>query len=130
MLTPTEIAGRSCRVGSRPPAGDLPRLSEVRRSVLWERRHRAAHGIVRRAGSMNAAQTALTRERADLAETLATHRNFLRRTANDLTDEQAATRPTVSELCIGGIIKHVTAVERSWARFIVDGPSAMASNFQ
>jgi len=78
---------------------------------------------------MNAAQTALTGERADLAEALATHRNFLRRTASDLTDEQAAARATVSELCIGGIIKHVTAVERTWLRFIVEGPSAMATNF-
>ena len=67
----------------------------------------------------------LTGERADLAQTLAKHRYFLRFTARDLTDEQAASRTTVSELCIGGIIKHVTAVERGWARFIVEGPSAM-----
>ena len=31
----------------------------------------------------------------------------------------------VSELCLGGIVKHVTAVERQWARFIVEGPVAM-----
>jgi hypothetical protein len=49
----------------------------------------------------------------------------LRFTARELTDEQAATKTTVSELCIGGIIKHVAAVERGWARFIVEGPSAM-----
>lgn len=81
---------------------------------------------------MGTAQTALTGERADLAETLAAHRGFLRQTAQDLTDEQAAERSTVSELCIGGLIKHVTAVERGWARFIVEGPSAMAttSNWQ
>ena len=67
---------------------------------------------------------ALTGERADLAETLTKHRNFLRFTTSDMTDEQAAQRTTVSELCLGGIIKHVTAVERQWARFIVEGPSA------
>jgi hypothetical protein len=67
----------------------------------------------------------LTSERADLAETLAKHRNFLRFTCRDMTDEQAALRPTVSELCLGGIVKHVTAVERQWARFIVEGPVAM-----
>jgi uncharacterized damage-inducible protein DinB len=72
---------------------------------------------------MSAANQTLTGERADLAETLAKHRHFLRFTARDLTDEQAASRTTVSELCVGGVIKHVTAVERGWARFIVDGPS-------
>ncbi|HYK67571.1 MAG TPA: DinB family protein [Streptosporangiaceae bacterium] len=79
---------------------------------------------------MGTAQTALTGERADLAETLTAHRNFLRQTARDLTDEQAAARTTVSQLCIGGIIKHVTAVERNWVRFILEGPSAMATNWQ
>ena len=80
---------------------------------------------------MGTAETALTGERADLAETLKAHRNFLRLTARDLTDEQAAARTTVSELCIGGLIKHVTAVERNWVRFILEGPSAMGtSNWQ
>jgi uncharacterized damage-inducible protein DinB len=79
---------------------------------------------------MGTAQTALTGERADLAEALTTHRNFLRQAARGLTDEQAAARTTVSELCVGGIIKHVTAVERNWARFILEGPPAMATNWQ
>jgi uncharacterized damage-inducible protein DinB len=73
---------------------------------------------------MGTAEGTLTGERADLAETLAKHRGFLRFAARDLTDEQAASRTTVSELCVGGIIKHVTAVERNWARFIVEGPAA------
>ena len=64
-----------------------------------------------------------TRERADILETLAKHRQFLRYTTRGMTDEQAAAQTTVSELCLGGIIKHVTAVERNWADFIVDGPS-------
>jgi len=72
-----------------------------------------------------AAHQTLTGERADLARTLARHRYFLRFTTRDMTDEQAATRATVSELCLGGIIKHVTAVERRWAGFIVEGPAAM-----
>jgi len=45
----------------------------------------------------------------------------------DLTDEQAAQRTTASELCLGGLIKHVTATERQWVSFIVDGASAMGS---
>lgn len=67
-----------------------------------------------------------TGERADLLETLAKHRNFLRYTVRDLTDEQAARCPTASELCLGGLIKHVTLGERQWVDFILDGPSAMA----
>jgi hypothetical protein len=74
---------------------------------------------------MGAVDQTLTGERADLAETLAKHRNFLRFTTRDMSDEQAALRATVSELCLGGIVKHVTAVERQWARFIVEGPVAM-----
>ena len=64
------------------------------------------------------------RERADLLETLAAHRGFLRRTVRDLDDEQARARTTVSELCLGGLIKHVTLVEKRWADFIVHGPAA------
>jgi uncharacterized damage-inducible protein DinB len=64
-------------------------------------------------------------ERADLLEALRGARRFLRYTTRDLSDEQAATRTTVSELCVGGIVKHVTRVERNWATFIVEGPAAM-----
>jgi hypothetical protein len=71
-------------------------------------------------------QSVATGERADLLESIGKARFFLRLTARDLTDEQAATRSTVSELCVGGLIKHVTAVEQQWARFIVEGPSAVA----
>ncbi|MEE1788777.1 DinB family protein [Streptomyces sp. SP17BM10] len=66
-----------------------------------------------------------TGERADLLVALAKQRHFLTFTARDLTDEQAGQRTTVSELCVGGLIKHVTVVERLWAAFIVEGPSAM-----
>ena len=66
----------------------------------------------------------LTGERADLLATLGKTRHFLRFTTRDLTDAQARQRTTVSELTLGGLIKHVTAVERNWARFIVHGPSA------
>lgn len=63
-------------------------------------------------------------ERAELLQTLAQHRGFLVGTAEGLSDEQARSTPTVSELSIGGIVKHVTAVEASWATFIVEGPAA------
>jgi Protein of unknown function (DUF664) len=67
----------------------------------------------------------LGQERADLLETLRKHRFFLRFTARGLTDEQAGLRTTVSELCIGGIIKHVAKVESNWVDFIVGGAEAM-----
>ncbi|MEW1602665.1 hypothetical protein C1708_23435 [Streptomyces sp. DH-12] len=69
--------------------------------------------------------SAVTDERADLLEVLATHREFLRTTTRGLTDEQAGLRTTVSELCLGGLIKHVAAAERNWVDFILEGPSAM-----
>jgi Protein of unknown function (DUF664) len=77
-----------------------------------------------RSGAVQSVAT-LTGERADLAQILAKQRSFLRFTTCDMTDEQAARRTTVSELCLGGIVKHLTSVERQWARFIVEGPSAM-----
>jgi hypothetical protein len=74
------------------------------------------------------AQTAtLTGERADIAEALTAHRGFLRRTVHGLTDEQGAQRTTVSELTLGGLIKHVALTEKAWAGFIVSGPAAFGS---
>ena len=64
-------------------------------------------------------------ERADLLAALAKQRYFLRFTTRDLDDTQAGKQSTVSELCLGGLIKHVAAIERGWADFIVTGPSAL-----
>jgi uncharacterized damage-inducible protein DinB len=74
---------------------------------------------------MTATEKSAARERTDLLETLAQHRYFLRYTVRDLTDEQARQRTTVSELCLGGLIKHVALAERQWTNFIVEGPSAI-----
>jgi uncharacterized damage-inducible protein DinB len=64
-------------------------------------------------------------ERGDLVQSLDRQRQFLRHTTRGLTDEQAAQRTTASELSLGGLIKHVTLVERQWINFILEGPSAM-----
>ncbi|GAA3790431.1 DinB family protein [Sphaerisporangium flaviroseum] len=64
-------------------------------------------------------------EHADLLAILAKQRHFLRFTTRDLTDEQAGQRTTASELCLGGLIKHVTAVEQRWIDLIRGEPSAM-----
>lgn len=62
-------------------------------------------------------------ERADLVDVLRTHRGLFRVTVAGLTDEQARLAPTVSTLSLGGLVKHVTAVEQQWASFVVDGPA-------
>jgi len=69
----------------------------------------------------------LTGERADLLATLAKARHFLRFTTRDITDEQARQRTTVSELSLGGLIKHVAATEQGWATFTLEGPSALGN---
>jgi len=71
------------------------------------------------------AMTTRENERDELLSTLDKHRGFLRYTVKDLTDEQAAQRTTVSQLCLGGLIKHVTDVEQRWVDFIERGPEAM-----
>lgn len=65
----------------------------------------------------------LSQERADLLESLQRHRAFLRTTVDGITDDQARERTTVSELTLGGLIKHVAATEQDWADFVVDGPA-------
>ena len=67
-------------------------------------------------------------ERADLLEALRTQRSLFLHTVDGLTDEQAGTRTTVSELTLGGLVKHVTAMESQWCDFIEHGPSAMAGD--
>ena len=70
---------------------------------------------------MTANEQTLIGERVDILDLLAKHRYFLRHTAQGLSDEQANTRSTVSALTVGGLIKHVTAVERTWADFAQGG---------
>lgn len=64
----------------------------------------------------------MTTEREDLLDLLHHHRDLFRGTVRGLTDDQARSNPTVSELSLGGLVKHVAAVERTWAEFVVDGP--------
>ena len=66
-------------------------------------------------------------ERTDILAGLASARHFLRYAARDLTDEQARQRTTVSELSLGGLIKHVAATEQGWANFTLEGPSALGN---
>jgi hypothetical protein len=77
----------------------------------------------------SAAPNDLDQERADIIETLGAQRRFLRYTVQGISDEAAGKRTTVSELCLGGLIKHVADVEDSWVRFVQEGPAAMATGF-
>jgi len=77
--------------------------------------------------AMHDATSTLTAERADLLETLAAHRWFLRHTVQGLTDEQARQRTTASELTLGGLVKHVAHQEANWVRFVLEGPEAIAT---
>ena len=52
--------------------------------------------------------------REELLGYLAQQRYGLRLTAYGLNDEQARTAPTSSTLTVGGLIKHLTFVERGW----------------
>jgi hypothetical protein len=66
----------------------------------------------------------LSRERLDLLASLDKHRGFLRQTLDGMSDEQIRRTSTVSELCLGSIVKHVTATEATWRTFIVKGAAA------
>ncbi|MGZ4678866.1 MAG: DinB family protein [Ilumatobacteraceae bacterium] len=66
-------------------------------------------------------------ERANLHAYLTQQRYAIRLTAYGLTDEQARATPTASSLSVGGLIKHVTAMERNWMDIVLqrttsDGP--------
>jgi len=65
----------------------------------------------------------MTSERDDILDLLHKHRELFRFTVQGLSDEQARATPTVSALSLGGLIKHVTAVEKNWADFVVNGPA-------
>jgi len=74
---------------------------------------------------MSTVETMDPGERTDLLESLRTHREFLKTTVRVLTDAQAAERTTVSELCLGGLVKHVAITESEWMDFVERGTEAM-----
>jgi uncharacterized damage-inducible protein DinB len=53
-------------------------------------------------------------ERDGLLKYIAQQRDGIRYAAYGLTEEQIRMTPTKSALCIGGLVKHVTACERGW----------------
>jgi len=64
----------------------------------------------------------VTDERALLLAYIDQQRDGLRYAAYGLTDEQARLTPTQSALSVGGLVKHVTATERSWINTMLQRP--------
>lgn len=58
-------------------------------------------------------------EREGLLAYLAQQRLVLRLTAHGLTDDQARATPTASPLSVGGLIKHLSIVERGWMDIVL-----------
>lgn len=73
---------------------------------------------------MSSDDTSLSAERADLLEALAKHRGLFLTTVRGLSDDQARSRPTVSGLCLGGLVGHLAHTEAEWVRFVEEGPEA------
>jgi uncharacterized damage-inducible protein DinB len=65
-------------------------------------------------------------EREGLLAYLTQQRSVIKVTAYGLTDEQARLAPTMSTLTIGGLIKHVALVERSWMADVLQQPSGIS----
>ncbi|MFF8831707.1 DinB family protein [Streptomyces sp. NPDC015131] len=62
-------------------------------------------------------------ERGALLNFIEAQRGAIRRSVLGLTDEQAATRPSASELSLSGLLKHVSEVELSWLRMAQGRPN-------
>ena len=63
-------------------------------------------------------------ERQTLIEFLRHNQNAFLAIAYGLTDEQARSTPSVSALSIGGLIKHVAGVQRSWMARVTAAPGS------
>jgi hypothetical protein len=61
-------------------------------------------------------------ERSALREYLSFHQSAFFAVAHGLTDEQARSQPSVSELSIGGLIKHATGMQHSWMTRVAAAP--------
>ncbi|WP_282703553.1 DinB family protein [Streptomyces sp. CC219B] len=64
-------------------------------------------------------------ERGALLNFLAEQRGGIRRAVLGLTDEQASSRPSASELSLAGLVKHVAEVEQYWVSLAKGEPPAV-----
>jgi uncharacterized damage-inducible protein DinB len=61
-------------------------------------------------------------ERSALREYLAYHQSAYLAVSYGLTDEQARSTPAASALSVGGLVKHVTAMQHSWMTRVATAP--------
>ena len=64
-------------------------------------------------------------ERGALLSFIAEQRGGVRRAVLGLTDEQASSRPSASELSLAGLVKHVAEVEQMWISLAKGEPPAV-----
>ncbi|MET9430564.1 MULTISPECIES: DinB family protein [unclassified Streptomyces] len=64
-------------------------------------------------------------ERGALLAFIEAQRGAVRRAVLGLTDEQAASRPSASELSLSGLVKHVAQAELSWLRMAQQAPNEL-----
>ncbi|MBW0017039.1 MAG: DinB family protein [Mycobacterium sp.] len=62
-------------------------------------------------------------ERSALRAYLAYHQSAYFAVSYGLTDQQARAAPTVSALSIGGLVKHVTGMQRTWMARVAAAPN-------
>ncbi|MCB8902186.1 MULTISPECIES: DinB family protein [unclassified Streptomyces] len=62
-------------------------------------------------------------ERGALLNFVEAQRAAIRRSVLGLTEEQAASRPSASELSLSGLLKHVAEVELNWLRLAQQQPN-------
>ncbi|MFF5783428.1 DinB family protein [Streptomyces sp. NPDC012693] len=62
-------------------------------------------------------------ERGALLNFVEVQRAAIRRSLLGLTEEQAASRPSASELSLSGLVKHVAEVELNWLRLAQQRPN-------
>ena len=67
-------------------------------------------------------------ERAGLREFLANQQHAYHVVAVNLTDQQARSTPSASDLSLGGLIKHLTHVQQMWNQRVVTAPALTAAD--
>lgn len=69
-------------------------------------------------------------ERSGLLGYLAQQRHVLRLCAHGLSDEQARLTPSASTLSVGGVVKHVAAVEEYWVDLTLGAESPRPGSYE
>lgn len=69
-------------------------------------------------------------EREALLNFVEAQRGAIRRAVGGLSREQLTARPTVSELTLGGLVKHLAEVESNWTRVILAGREPLVQRDQ